>query len=70
MCAACFGDMQRQVIGLVGRSGRATGPHLHWSMSWFQTRIDPQRVVGPMPKLKKKMKVKSPRRKAGQPTGG
>jgi murein DD-endopeptidase MepM/ murein hydrolase activator NlpD len=59
-----------QVIGLVGRSGRATGPHLHWSMSWFQTRIDPQRVVGPMPRRKMKKKSAPRRRKAGQPTGG
>jgi murein DD-endopeptidase MepM/ murein hydrolase activator NlpD len=31
------------VIGLVGMKGRATGPHLHWSMSWFQMRLDPSR---------------------------
>ncbi|HEY1709150.1 MAG TPA: M23 family metallopeptidase [Rhizomicrobium sp.] len=32
-----------QVIGLVGRTGRATGPHLHWAMNWFQVRLDPSR---------------------------
>jgi len=59
-----------QVIGLVGRSGRATGPHLHWSMSWFQTRIDPQRVVGPMPRPKVTKKKAMPRKAAQRPTGG
>jgi murein DD-endopeptidase MepM/ murein hydrolase activator NlpD len=29
------------VIGLVGMKGRATGPHLHWAMNWFQIRLDP-----------------------------
>ena len=41
---------QGQVIGAVGATGRATGPHLHWGMNWFDTRLDPQLVVGPMPK--------------------
>ncbi|MGQ0741783.1 MAG: M23 family metallopeptidase [Alphaproteobacteria bacterium] len=31
------GDM----IGAVGKTGRATGPHLHWAMNWFQVRLDP-----------------------------
>ena len=32
---------QGQVVGAVGATGRATGPHLHWGMNWFDTRIDP-----------------------------
>lgn len=36
-------------IGAVGATGRATGPHLDWRMSWFGERIDPQLLVPPMP---------------------
>jgi biotin carboxyl carrier protein len=38
--------VQGQVIGLIGQTGRATGPHLHWGMRWFKERIDPQVLVG------------------------
>lgn len=30
-----------QVIGLVGQTGRATGPHTHWGMNWFELKLDP-----------------------------
>lgn len=30
-----------QMIGRIGATGRATGPHLHWAMNWFETRLDP-----------------------------
>jgi murein DD-endopeptidase MepM/ murein hydrolase activator NlpD len=32
---------QGQPIGVIGATGRATGPHLHWSMKWNTARIDP-----------------------------
>jgi murein DD-endopeptidase MepM/ murein hydrolase activator NlpD len=39
---------QGQRLGLVGATGRASGPHLHWGMNWFDVRIDPELIVGPM----------------------
>jgi murein DD-endopeptidase MepM/ murein hydrolase activator NlpD len=38
---------QGQVIGLVGATGRATGPHMHWGMNWFQIRVDPLLLMPP-----------------------
>jgi murein DD-endopeptidase MepM/ murein hydrolase activator NlpD len=32
-----------QLIGLIGQTGRATGPHLHWAMNWFEVKLDPSR---------------------------
>lgn len=34
------------VIGFVGMTGRATGPHLHWGVKWYNKRIDPMSLLG------------------------
>ena len=38
---------QGQVIAAVGMTGRATGPHLHWGMNWFDVRLDPLLLMEP-----------------------
>ncbi|MFZ9134526.1 MAG: M23 family metallopeptidase, partial [Candidatus Puniceispirillaceae bacterium] len=37
------------LIGTIGATGRATGPHLDWRIDWQGRRIDPGLLVGPMP---------------------
>ena len=41
--------MPGDILGKVGATGRATGPHLDWRMSWRNRRVDPQLLVPPMP---------------------
>jgi murein DD-endopeptidase MepM/ murein hydrolase activator NlpD len=36
-------------IGIVGATGRVTGPHLHWALNWYDIRLDPMLAAGPMP---------------------
>lgn len=36
-------------LGTIGATGRATGPHLDWRMNWFDRRVDPGLLMGPMP---------------------
>ena len=40
---------QGQPLGRIGSSGRATGPHLHWSLVWRNKRLDPLLFLPPMP---------------------
>jgi murein DD-endopeptidase MepM/ murein hydrolase activator NlpD len=45
--AAAQGDTVAagQVIGEVGRSGRVTGPHLHWIARYGTITVDPMSLV-------------------------
>ena len=42
--------VQGQPLGTVGRTGRATGPHLHWGLKWRDARLDPGKLAGAMPR--------------------
>ena len=33
------------IVGTVGASGRATGPHLDIRLNWFGTRLDPATIL-------------------------
>jgi murein DD-endopeptidase MepM/ murein hydrolase activator NlpD len=38
---------QGQLLGHVGMTGRATGPHLHWALTWQGRRLDPRLFAVP-----------------------
>lgn len=38
-----------EVIGAIGKTGRATGPHLCWRLNWFAQKLDASLVVPAMP---------------------
>ncbi len=38
-----------EVIAEVGATGRVTGAHLDWRVNWFEERLDPELLAGPMP---------------------
>jgi murein DD-endopeptidase MepM/ murein hydrolase activator NlpD len=40
---------QGDVIGEIGMTGRANGPHLHFGVTWFETRLDPETILEALP---------------------
>ena len=39
---------QDEIVATVGASGAATEPHVEWQVNWFERRLDPALLVGPL----------------------
>ena len=35
-----------EIVGTLGKTGRATGPHLDIRLNWFDVKLDPASVLG------------------------
>ncbi|NKB45250.1 MAG: peptidoglycan DD-metalloendopeptidase family protein [Alphaproteobacteria bacterium] len=40
---------QGDPIGAIGMTGRTNGPHLHFGISWYGAKLDPQTVMAALP---------------------
>lgn len=40
---------QGDPIGAIGMTGRTNGPHLHFGISWYGAKLDPQTVLAALP---------------------
>ena len=38
-------DKKGQIVGTLGQSGRATGPHLDIRLNWFEIKLDPMTIL-------------------------
>jgi len=36
---------QGEIVGTLGQSGRATGPHLDIRLNWFDVKLDPASIL-------------------------
>ena len=41
------------LLGLVGATGRVTGPHLHWGLEVNEARVNPLQILPAVPARKK-----------------